>query len=80
MNINKACHKAIDLCKYMLDNQEDSFVKEERTLIRRLQEEGNYEEAANTALEVSRYIRDNFDNVIGENVVMDIENLLEVRV
>ena len=77
MDLNKACEKALELCHYMLESTPDEYVSEEKAHIHRLQIEGNLEEAGKVALNVARYIRNNFDSLIGENYVVEIEALTD---
>lgn len=78
-NASIACKKAIKLCDYMLRTSEDKFVRQEKSKIRLLLFDNQIERSAQEAKLVSRYIRDNFDNVMGENILVDIEHLLNER-
>mgnify|MGYP007088035321 CR=1 FL=1 len=78
-NIVRACKKALTLCHYMLNKQDDDFVRRKVKEIEFYMINGEADASVEQARGVSKYIERNFDNVIGQNVVMDIEDLLDSR-
>ena len=74
-----ACRKALSLCNYMLHTHEDPYVRQEMRRIEFFLEHHQSQASAEHAIEVSRYIERNFDNVVGQNVVIDIVELLDLN-
>ena len=79
LRVSLACRKAIKLCNYMLQRTNDSYVREEKNKLERLIMENRNERSIDRAIQVSRYIRNNFDSIRGENVILDINNLLSQK-
>jgi hypothetical protein len=76
LKIQNTCQKALKLCKYMLESTNDEFVRQERIKLRVHMMEENGLESLKDARNVSLYIRDNFDSLVGENVVVEIQHLI----
>lgn len=77
LRISLACKKAINLCNYMLHQQNDEYVRNRRLKINSLMTENKNQESAIVAKEVSSYIQKHFDNIVGENVILEIDRLLK---